>query len=36
MKSTVAGALEAAMGREQDDNAKQSMQLAMRSWGVGS
>jgi HEAT repeat protein len=36
MKSTVVAALEAAMGREQDDNARQSMQLAMRNWGVGS
>ena len=36
MKGTVVAALEGAMGREQDDNAKQSMQLAMRNWGVGS
>lgn len=36
MKGTVIAALKGAMGREQDDNAKQSMQLAMRNWGVGS
>jgi HEAT repeat protein len=36
MKTTVVAALKAAMDREQDDNAKQSMQLAMRNWGVGS
>ena len=36
MQGTVVAALKNAMGREQDDNAKQSMQLAMRNWGVGS
>ncbi|HKZ09281.1 MAG TPA: HEAT repeat domain-containing protein [Rhodanobacteraceae bacterium] len=36
MKGTVVAALKDAMAREQDDNAKQSMQLAMRNWGVGS
>lgn len=36
MQGTVVAALKNAMGREQDDNAKQSMQLAMRNWGAGS
>jgi len=36
MKTTVVAAFKAAMDREQDDNAKRSMQLAMRNWGVGS
>jgi HEAT repeat protein len=36
MKTTVVAALKTAMDREQDDNTKQSMQLAMRNWGVGS
>jgi HEAT repeat protein len=36
MKGTVVAALKGAMDREQDDDAKQSMQLAMRNWGAGS
>jgi HEAT repeat protein len=36
MKGRVVAALKGAMDREQDDNAKQSMQLAMRNWGAGS
>jgi len=36
MKGTVVAALKDAMAREQDDSAKQSMQLAMRNWGMGS
>lgn len=35
MKGAVVAALKNAMDQEQDDNAKQSMQLAMRNWGVG-
>src|SRR6185312_16203692 len=35
MTTTVVAAFKAAMDREQDDNAKRSMQLAMRNWGVG-
>lgn len=36
MKGTIVAALKDAMAREQDDSAKQSMQLAMRNWGMGS
>lgn len=36
MRGTVVAALKGAVDREQDDNAKQSMQLAMRNWGAGS
>jgi hypothetical protein len=36
MKTMVVAALKTAMDREQDDDTKQSMQLAMRNWGVGS
>ncbi|HEY9112015.1 MAG TPA: HEAT repeat domain-containing protein [Rhodanobacteraceae bacterium] len=36
MKTTVIAAFKAAMDREQDDDAKRSMQEAMRNWGVGS
>ena len=36
MKTTVVAALEAAMGREHEDDARQAMQSALRNWGVGS
>lgn len=36
MKTKVVAALETAMDREHDDGARQSMQLALRNWGMGS